>query len=110
GGTAVERGELRLHADVLVAFQHGTPEVGGELVGDLALFADGGAGVAAHGRRRGRIVEADARCVHVDRDDGRGAGGTDGEGRGGREGAGEDGLIHGRPPRWRRRCRRRRHG
>src|SRR5690606_32924635 len=86
-GRAVERGELRLHADHGVALQHGAPQVGGELVGDAALFADRGARVAAHGRGRGGVVEADARCVHVDRDDGGRGGGAAGEGRGG-EGAG----------------------
>ena len=49
------------------------PDVGFVLRGgDQPLLADGRAGIAADGRHRRRVIEADAGAIEVDDDDGRG--------------------------------------
>ena len=66
---AVQVSGWKLAADARldVALEHGAPQVGGELVGDPALLADGGAGVAADRRGGGRIVQALTCGIAVER-------------------------------------------
>nr|AUN35567.1 hypothetical protein [uncultured bacterium] len=67
-GRAGKRGERAQHRDGHVALQHAAPELQRAAVRDDALLAQRGAGVSADGSGGGRIVEADARGIHVDED------------------------------------------
>ena len=73
--TARQRIERRLDADRDRALQHGIPDLAGLDERVQPLLADRGARVAADRCGRGRIVEALARAIEVDDDEGRTCGG-----------------------------------
>src|SRR5450830_1208773 len=97
GGRAAQGHEGGGHPDRHTGIEGRAPHRGGILKGDQALLAQGGAAVAAHGRGRSGIVEADPRLVVVDDGDG---GGVSGAAHGKQRGDYETVSAHGRPPHW----------
>jgi len=96
-GIAVQARKRALHDDRDIALEHLAPEFERLAVGDQALRADRGAGVAADGCGGRRVIEAHARHIDVVQDH---VGGRRGGGQGrGQQAGDEDSLVvHGGSP------------